>query len=115
MTPTIKKKTRLTTMSLFCGLGGEHLGKTLAFQELGIPFEDCQFFALNHWDIAVDTLRRNFPHTLAFCEGIEVTDAKKLGIPRVDLLWASPSCTNHSNPSLISEKLGSKPSETKED
>ena len=84
-------------MSLFCGLGGEHLGKTLAFHELGIPFENRRFYALNHWEIAVDTLQRNFPHALTFCEGIEASDAKAWGIPRVDLLWASPSCTHHSN------------------
>ena len=90
-----RRKQKYRTVSLFCGLGGEHMGKTLAFRELGI-FDQCQFWALNHWEIAVETLQRNFPHALTYCEDITAIDANRAGIDRLDLLWASPSCTHFS-------------------
>ncbi|MDR0705301.1 MAG: DNA (cytosine-5-)-methyltransferase [Planctomycetaceae bacterium] len=92
MKTTIKK---FTTFSLFCGMGGEHLGKVLAFQDVGI-YDNCQFWALNHWQIAIDTLQRNFPHTLTYCEDITKFDISEIGLKKIDMLWASPSCTHHS-------------------
>ncbi len=62
-----------------------------------IPVSECRFFALNHWQIAVDTLQRNFPHAMTFCESIEQSSAQTFGFPKIDLLWASPSCVHHSN------------------
>jgi DNA (cytosine-5)-methyltransferase 1 len=91
----VATKKKIITFSLFCGGGGEHLGKTLAFRDLGI-YDNCQFWALNHWQIAVDTLQRNFPHTLSYCEDIEKIDVSEIGIKTIDLLWASPSCVYHS-------------------
>lgn len=100
MKRTLQRRTRrkpdLNTWSLFCGFGGETLGKHLAFKELGIE-DCCKFYALNHWQLAVDTLQRNFPHALTFCEDIKETDAAKINCGNIDLLWASPSCTHHSN------------------
>ena len=49
------------TVSLFCGAGGESLGKHLAFEELGIPTRDLCGHAINHWDLAVATHGLNFP------------------------------------------------------
>jgi len=85
-----------TTFSLFSGFGGETLGKQLALKELGLA-EQCTFWAINHWQVAIETLKRNFPHALTFCEDITQVDALGIGIDRIDLLWASPSCTHHSN------------------
>ncbi len=83
-------------MSLFCGFGGEAYGKQLAFKELGV-YDHCTFWALNHWQLAVDTFQRNCPHALTFCEDIKQIDAAEINCGAIDLLWASPSCTHHSN------------------
>ena len=34
---------------------------------------------------------------MTFCESIEQSSAQTFGFPRIDLLWASPSCVHHSN------------------
>ncbi len=41
-----RRKSKFVTFSLFCGCGGEHMGKTMALKKL-IPINECQFFALN--------------------------------------------------------------------
>lgn len=95
-TTTPKKFRKFKTFSLFCGFGGEAYGKQLAFKELGI-YDQCTFWALNHWKLAVDTFQQNCPHALTFCEDIKQIDAAQIGCGDIDLLWASPSCTHHSN------------------
>lgn len=95
------KQRSFTTMSLFCGCGGEYTGKINALRRL-IPMDKCKLLALNHNPIAVGTLSHNFLNKFrvmpfAYCEGIEVSSAQSYGISHLDMLWASPSCTHHSN------------------
>jgi len=51
-----------TTVSLFCGAGGESLGKHLAFEELGIPTQDMQAHAMGipSWYRFLDTAGKAF-------------------------------------------------------
>lgn len=46
-----------TTVSLFCGAGGESVGKHLALEELGIAARDLPSHAINHWELAVNRAR----------------------------------------------------------
>lgn len=81
---------------LFCGAGGETTGIMRALGEIGGNYDVA---AVNHWDIAIDTYRKNYPGARAFCMSLEqlnpldVFDAHD----KIDLLWASPECTHHSN------------------
>jgi len=84
------------TVSLFCGAGGESLGKHLAFEELGIPTRELCGHAINHWDLAVATHGRNFPWISVHQEDITQVTAATYGLERIHLLWASPSCVHHS-------------------
>jgi DNA (cytosine-5)-methyltransferase 1 len=53
--------------------------------------------AINHWAVAVDTMRKNHPDIDTKRMSIEEAVPADL-VPggEVDLLWASPSCTHHS-------------------
>lgn len=100
MTTTLTKKRNakpITAISLFCGLGGEHLGKRLGFEELGLTPDRCKYMALNHSDTAVSVFLRNFPDTRSFVADIEDFDGQHCGFEKIDMLWASPSCVEHSN------------------
>ena len=88
------KKT--TTVSLFCGAGGESLGRKLAFEELGIPVRDTLTHAINHWDLAVATHGLNLPGVVVHREDVTRVTAKTYGLDHIELLWASPSCIHHS-------------------
>jgi DNA (cytosine-5)-methyltransferase 1 len=85
-----------TTVSLFCGAGGESLGKKLAFEELGIDANEMHAHAINHWDLAVATHGLNLPGIMVHREDISRVTAKTYGLERIELLWASPSCVHHS-------------------
>lgn len=85
-----------TSVSLFCGAGGESAGKQLAFEELGIQTRDMLAHALNHWDLAVSTHGRNFSWVHVHREDITAVTAADFGLERINLLWASPSCVHHS-------------------
>lgn len=52
--------------------------------------------AVNHWPIAVDTHAKNHPKARHVCEAVERVDCRKVTGGRLDLLWASPACTEHS-------------------
>lgn len=91
-----RRKKKHVTFSLFCGIGGEHLAKRLAFRELGIPDECCQHWALNHCEVAISALNRNFPDTHTYCEKIEQFEGRCIGLKSADFLWASPDCTHFS-------------------
>jgi DNA (cytosine-5)-methyltransferase 1 len=85
-----------STVSLFCGGGGESVGKHLALEELGIPSREIPSHAINHWDLAVATHGRNLPWISVHQEDITQVTAKTYGLKHIDLLWASPSCVHHS-------------------
>ncbi len=84
----------LNTVDLFCGAGGASTGMELALTRHKMRHHGI---AINHWDVAVDTMRRNHPDIDALRMKIEDAIPEEL-VPsrRVHLLWASPSCTHHS-------------------
>ena len=51
-------KKELNTVDLFCGAGGASTGMELALQRLGLVHKGL---AINHWQVAVDTMRANHP------------------------------------------------------
>lgn len=76
-------------LDLFCGGGGSSYGAQLA---------GCEIVAgVDAWDIASNTWKTNFPRGKAICAKLEgdgvLPAVRSLG--RIDLLLASPECTNH--------------------
>lgn len=84
----------LNTVDLFCGAGGASTGLELALKRLKLCHRGL---AINHWAVAVDTMKRNHPDIDTKQMSIEEAVPADL-VPGgvVDLLWASPSCTHHS-------------------
>lgn len=84
----------LNTVDLFCGAGGASTGLELALSRLNMCHKGI---AINHWAVAVDTMKRNHPDIDTKRMSIEEAVPADL-VPggEVDLLWASPSCTHHS-------------------
>ena len=84
----------LNTVDLFCGAGGASTGMEDALHDLKLTHKGL---AINHWAVAVDTMRRNHPDIDTRQMSIEEAVPADL-VPGgvVDLLWASPSCTHHS-------------------
>lgn len=84
----------LNTVDLFCGAGGASTGMELALDRLGLVHHGL---AINHWCVAVDTMRANHPFIDTMEMDIENAVPSEM-VPggEVDLLWASPSCTHHS-------------------
>lgn len=84
----------MTTVSLFCGAGGESAGKQLALDALGLTADVSH--AVNHWNLAVQVHGKNFPGVQVHQEDITQVTAATYGLKRISLLWASPSCVHHS-------------------
>lgn len=84
----------LNTVDLFCGAGGASTGLELALSRLKMRHKGL---AINHWAVAVDTMKRNHPDIDTKQMTIEeAVPADLVPSGEVDLLWASPSCTHHS-------------------
>lgn len=79
---------------LFCGGGGTSTGMINAFLEAGIEYE---LVGVNHWQIAIDTNQLNHDKARYVRDSVETISPREL-VPggRLDFLWASPECTNHS-------------------
>ncbi|WP_407316670.1 DNA cytosine methyltransferase [Isoptericola halotolerans] len=77
----------LTMTDLFCGAGGSSTG---AVEVGGVQVR----LAANHWDRAIETHNSNHPDVDHLQADISNTDPRY--VPRTDILWASPECTNHS-------------------
>lgn len=88
------KKKELFTVDLFCGAGGATSGLEYCLDKLGMTHKGL---AINHWEIAVDTMKKNHPLVNTKRMSIEAAVPADL-VPGgfVDLMWASPSCTHHS-------------------
>ena len=85
---------KLNTVDLFCGAGGASTGLELALSRLKMRHNGL---AIDHWAVAVDTMKRNHPDIdtkQMVIEEAVPADMVPGGV--VDLLWASPSCTHHS-------------------
>ncbi|MEU2713886.1 DNA cytosine methyltransferase [Streptomyces sp. NPDC007205] len=73
----------LTFTDLFCGAGGSSTGLVAAGLELRL--------AANHWQRAVETHAANHRDADHLCADIDKYDMRRL--PKTDVLWASPICT----------------------
>lgn len=105
-------------IDLFCGGGGSITGEIAALNAAGIKYDGRGF---NHWDLAIKTIRANHPEIVPDYERACADICEVSGRPqsvfdddptRLDLLWASPSCTHHSNAAggvPRSEQLRSQP------
>ena len=88
--------TELNIINLFCGMGGDELGiRDAVYTDLKMAYRGL---SINHWDVAVATMRANFPNVKTLDCKIEEAVPGDL-VPWgtvVHVLWASPSCTHHS-------------------
>ncbi|WP_329117445.1 DNA cytosine methyltransferase [Streptomyces sp. NBC_01465] len=73
----------LTFTDLFCGAGGSSTGLVAAGLELKL--------AANHSKVAISTHAANHRDADHLCADIDHYDMRRL--PRTDILWASPICT----------------------
>ncbi|MGW7521837.1 DNA cytosine methyltransferase, partial [Streptomyces sp. NPDC054796] len=73
----------LTFTDMYAGAGGSSTGLVNAGLELKL--------AANHWQVAVDTHTANHPEAEHLCAEMEYYDMRRL--PKTDILWASPICT----------------------
>ena len=76
-------------LDIFAGVGGSSVGARLAGIELAGAIDMCR--------IATETYRANFPEAHVVTERVERIDLRRLRrrIGEIDLLMASPECTNH--------------------
>lgn len=88
-------------VDLFCGGGGSITGAVQALTEAGQNYDGRGF---NHWELAIRTIRQNHPEIVpdfarACCpiEAILPDEIFAIDPERIDCVWASPSCTHHSN------------------
>ena len=87
-------------VDLFCGGGGSITGAINALHSAGIQYEGRCF---NHWDLAIRTIQANHPEcvpdysaAVADIDHISPWSVFAEDSKRLDILWASPSCTHHS-------------------
>lgn len=73
----------LTFTDIFCGAGGSSTGLVAAGLELKL--------AANHWARAVETHAANHVNAEHLCADVNNYDMRRL--PKTDVLWASPICT----------------------
>lgn len=73
----------LTFTDIFCGAGGSSTGLVGAGYELSL--------AANHWPTAIETHAANHRDADHLCADINNYDMRRL--PKTDVLWASPICT----------------------
>lgn len=87
-------------VDLFCGGGGSITGAINALRVAGENYEGRGF---NHWETAIKTIQANHPEIVpdfnracAPIESILPDEIFPVDPTRIDVLWASPSCTHHS-------------------
>lgn len=80
----------MKAIDLFCGAGGSSYGASLAGAEI--------VAGLDIWEPATSTYSANFKKAKVYTKDIRNIDVRQLRkeIGRVDLILASPECTNHS-------------------
>lgn len=88
-------RNKIKCADLFCGAGGTSTGAKQATDELGL---DLEITAINHWDTAVGTHKLNHPTSRHYCASLDALNPNHLFAEgELDILWASPECTHHSN------------------
>lgn len=84
----------LVLADLFCGAGGTSEGAVEAARASGF---EPRLTAINHWPVAVATHTANHPDARHFCASLDALNPRDLFKEgELDLLWASPECTHHS-------------------
>lgn len=80
---------RPRTLDLFCGAGGSSIGARRAGAEI--------VCGVDAWDIATATFGDNFPEARSLTARLDGRSTKKTvgDIGSIDLILASPECTNH--------------------
>lgn len=80
----------MRTIDLFCGAGGSSYGARNAGASIVAGFDI--------WSPAIEVYRKNFPEAHTFNNDIRelIPEEIKKQIGEIDLLLASPECTNHS-------------------
>lgn len=88
------KELVINTADLFCGAGGASTGMEDALARRKMKHHGI---AINHWKVAVETMKRNHDDIDTKCMSMEAAVPGDL-VPgkRLQLLWASPSCVHHS-------------------
>jgi DNA (cytosine-5)-methyltransferase 1 len=83
-------KTSLKTIDLFCGAGGSSYGARRAGAEIVAGFDI--------WNCATLAYRTNFPEARVYEDDLRrlIPEKIKEEIGDIDLILASPECTNHS-------------------
>ncbi|WP_437187791.1 DNA cytosine methyltransferase [Planctomicrobium sp. SH668] len=75
-------------VDLYCGAGGTSIGAEMTGEAEVV-------FALNHWDVAVQTHSANFPNAKHVNSRVDLTSPGEA--PKHHIFFASPECTHHSN------------------
>ena len=85
-----RKNGKPKAIDLFCGAGGSSWGAQSAGVEIVAGFD--------MWNTAQSVYKDNFPNADFYCDKLENIEPSKLGqkFGKVDLILASPECTNHS-------------------
>ena len=88
-------------VDLFCGGGGSITGAVNALRAAGEKYEGRGF---NHWEAAIRTIQANHPEIVpdfaracAPIQSVLPDEVFDVDPERINVLWASPSCTHHSN------------------
>lgn len=85
---------RFEVSDLFCGAGGSSTGAVLALEEAG---HELDLWAVNHWDLAIETHTRNHPKAKHYCINLDAARPQDIVLSgHLHLLMASPECTGHS-------------------
>lgn len=92
-------------VDLFCGGGGSITGAVNALRAAGENYEGRGF---NHWETAIRTIQKNHPDVVpdfaracAPIQSVLPDEVFDVDPERIDVLWASPSCTHHSNAAAL--------------
>ena len=85
-----KRKLKIRTLDIFHGAGGCSIGAQMAGAEI--------VAGIDYWGIASDSYKKNFPEAKPINRDIKKVSPKRLHkeIGEIDLIVASPECTNHS-------------------
>ncbi len=90
MSKALKSSTKIRAIDLFAGMGGSSWGALQAGIEVVAAFDLWELAGLSH--------KTNFPNTRFYHGRLEEVNVGKIAkeIGKIDLILASPECTNHS-------------------
>ena len=87
------KLRKIIAADAFSGCGGATTGFELKAEEFGLDYVSV---AVNHWDIAINTMSVNHPKVKAVRADMMTLIPSDVLSGQLDFFWASPSCTHHS-------------------